>query len=706
MSIFSKYQISLSIYITIFVSVIIVALGTAMVSTIFFQVDAAIRQSQTQNIDREIEMIKAEIDSYLQLRRMVLLDYATTPLVTQTVMQPEQNMGNIQDAMDTWQIFQKREKVVLLDFSGEVIYANYKTPHDYAEAPWVYQIIDGDRAYYIDISSADGEFYWQIAVPVRYNNLPEGLLILEIPVNELYTQDQVFSRTKGMQLDLYRQDTRLASFGDIQSGWQKTADITKPDLPELRLELAIDQSEGDTVRRNLLFQILIVLIILSTVAGFVLLYFGRIYLATPIMNLRKLTTQMASGTGNKIVQPQTRQTISELVELQAHFYAMLHTIQNREQALQEAHDNLELRVQERTTELEQEIIWRRQVEKSLRESESRNRAMLDANPDLIFRLNSDGGILDYQVTDEKVLFVPASQLEDHTIHDALPKILAGNIQRQIDRVLETNEMQVFEYQLPLPDGLRTFEARLVAINKNEALGIVRDITERARLEQMKTDFINRASHELRTPLTIATMMVDLIQEGGDEEELQEYWQILGLELKRQKKLIEDLLTVGQLESGTMQLTLRPLDVARLLQETVSVIAPLAAEKQLHLHTTIPEHLSPVNGDERGLGQVFQNLLSNAVKFTPAKGEIRLQATPKQHGVSISISDSGIGIPAKDLPHLFERFFRAQNAIQDEIPGTGVGLYIIKSIVEELKGSITVQSQLNQGTTFEVWLPAG
>jgi signal transduction histidine kinase len=112
----------------------------------------------------------------------------------------------------------------------------------------------------------------------------------------------------------------------------------------------------------------------------------------------------------------------------------------------------------------------------------------------------------------------------------------------------------------------------------------------------------------------------------------------------------------------------------------------------------------VNGDKSSLQQVFVNLLNNAVKFTPPGGVIRLLAFGETGGVIVQVHDTGIGIPAEDLPHLFSRFFRAGNATRDEIPGSGVGLYTIKAIVEKLGGRVRVESQLDQGSTFEVWLP--
>jgi len=221
---------------------------------------------------------------------------------------------------------------------------------------------------------------------------------------------------------------------------------------------------------------------------------------------------------------------------------------------------------------------------------------------------------------------------------------------------------------------------------------------------MKTDFIHRASHELRTPLTTAMMMVELIREGGPEDELQEYWEILGLEMERQRELIEDLLTVGRLESGNFQLNPVPLSLTAVFENVAPAVTTLAEMRQINFEWHIYPELPSINGDANGLQQVFINLLGNAVKFSPAGETITVWAVPSEGGVLVQVSDNGIGIPTEDLPHLFDRFFRATNATRNEIPGSGVGLYIVKSVVEALGGKISVNSVLDKGTTFVAWLP--
>jgi signal transduction histidine kinase len=233
---------------------------------------------------------------------------------------------------------------------------------------------------------------------------------------------------------------------------------------------------------------------------------------------------------------------------------------------------------------------------------------------------------------------------------------------------------------------------------------VRNVSERARLEQMKSDFIHRAAHDLRTPLTTASLAASIIQEGGTAEELEQYWKILRTELGRQRELIEELLTMGRLESGTFHLTMTPVEVAPLLQEALESVRPLAEKRGITFTCLIAADLPPVIADKNGLKQVFVNLLDNAVKFSPPGQTVELAAAGKADGASVSVRDHGIGIPAEDLPNLFARFFRASNAIRNEVQGTGVGLFIAKAVVDQLNGHISVDSQVNEGTTFEVWLP--
>lgn len=347
----------------------------------------------------------------------------------------------------------------------------------------------------------------------------------------------------------------------------------------------------------------------------------------------------------------------------------------------------------------------RQVEAALQESEAKNRALLSAIPDMIFRNRRDGTYLDYHAPNHNDLAVTPGGFLGKKVLEVLPPAMAQQSMYHIERALQTGETQIYKYPLTVGGTTRYFEARMVVSGPDEVLTIVRDISEQTRLEQMKSDFINRAAHELRTPLTTTLMMANLIQEGGTEEELRRYWSILNTELERQRNLVEELLKMGRLESDTFLFSIAPLDLAATLEEALKAIAPLANAKPLGVSVEIAPQLPLVNGDKSSLQQVFVNLLNNAVKFTPPGGAIRLLAFSGMGGVTVQVHDTGIGIPAEDLPHLFSRFFRASNATLNEIPGSGVGLYTIKAIVEKLGGRVRVESQLNQGTTFEVWLPS-
>ena len=341
-------------------------------------------------------------------------------------------------------------------------------------------------------------------------------------------------------------------------------------------------------------------------------------------------------------------------------------------------------------------------EKTIRLSEMRNRIIVDALPDLLLRTDLRGQILDYNAHPSHPLYAPRESVIGRKLSELWPADV-------VNMIVETEDQDAFlsshwVYGFNLPNLEQTFEARLHPISAEEALIIVRDITEQARLDQMKSDFINRASHELRTPLTSAILMTELLQQGGTQEEMSEYWRTLMSELNRQKNLINDLLLAGRLESGRMKLEALPMDLIPILEESVQAVKAIANTRNISITLKTEQTPFQIFGDAGGLSQVFINLINNAVKFSPEGKTVEVVAAKGVNNeASISITDHGLGIPPESIPHLFERFYRAGNVTVAEIPGTGIGLYIVKSIVDELGGRIEVQSELNQGTTFIVHL---
>jgi signal transduction histidine kinase len=341
-------------------------------------------------------------------------------------------------------------------------------------------------------------------------------------------------------------------------------------------------------------------------------------------------------------------------------------------------------------------LQRNSYEETIRLNETRNRIILDALPDLLIRIDTSGNILDYSANPNHPLYIHRDMITGKEFSQIWPKEIVRKIIGDANDGSFVSPCHVDEFRLPYSN--HAYEARLYPISLSEALIVIRDITEQVKLNEMKSDFINRASHELRTPLTTAILMTELIQEGGTTEELNEYWHTLKGELNRQKILIDRLLIAGRLESGMMKLEIGHLDIIPVLE-----VKPIANKGKVSLSFTTQQRSLPVMGDKSGLQQVFINLINNAVKFSRQGGTVQVNVSENETEVLIDIVDSGVGIPEQAIPHLFERFYRAKNVTIAEIPGSGIGLYIVKSIIEALGGAIRVTSVLNQGTTFTVSL---
>jgi signal transduction histidine kinase len=343
-------------------------------------------------------------------------------------------------------------------------------------------------------------------------------------------------------------------------------------------------------------------------------------------------------------------------------------------------------------------------ERTIQLSEMRNRVIVDALPDLLMRVDLTGRILDYNANSSHPLYVPRMSVIGKKLQDLWsPEV--------VKMIIETEAQDAFVsshwvYGFSLPNHEQTFEARLHPISSDEALIVVRDITEQARLDQMKSDFINRASHELRTPLTAAIMMAELLQQGGTKEETDEYWHVLMGELNRQKELINQLLLAGRLESGNMHLEAQPMDLMPVLRESIQAVKVIASKRNIKVEIEAEDDSLTILGEKGGLSQVFINLINNAVKFSPEGKAVEVKVSRGTEYVSLAIIDHGLGIPPDAIPHLFERFYRAKNVTVAEIPGSGIGLYIVKSIVDELGGTISVESEVHHGTKFTVRLRLG
>jgi two-component system phosphate regulon sensor histidine kinase PhoR len=235
--------------------------------------------------------------------------------------------------------------------------------------------------------------------------------------------------------------------------------------------------------------------------------------------------------------------------------------------------------------------------------------------------------------------------------------------------------------------------------------VLRDVTELRQTERLRRELTANVSHELRTPLTSIKGFAETLLDGAMQDDVtcRRFLAIIDGETDRLVKLVDDLLDLSLLESKRLTLELKPVDVSVLVAHTVDKLRPLAQTQRLTLHQSAPPGIV-VSADADRLEQVLTNLVDNALKYTPEGGRVDVQVAAANGEIEVLVNDSGRGIGPEDLPHVFERFYRADRSRTRGSGGTGLGLAIAKHIVEAHGGRISVSSQPNAGTTFKVTLP--
>jgi two-component system phosphate regulon sensor histidine kinase PhoR len=232
--------------------------------------------------------------------------------------------------------------------------------------------------------------------------------------------------------------------------------------------------------------------------------------------------------------------------------------------------------------------------------------------------------------------------------------------------------------------------------------VLRDLTRLYELDRLKDKFVSNVTHELRTPLTSIQLYVQLLREGKPERHGQ-YLEVLDNESSRLGRLISDLLDLSRLD----QRVLRPrelLNLAEVVGTAVTTLRLQAEACQLELAYQLPAAPVMVIGNRDQLMQVWINLVGNAIRYTPVGGHIALEIAASDQMVNIVVRDDGIGISTNDQAHIFDRFYRGQQPVVSNVAGAGLGLSICKEIVELHGGTISVQSEIGQGSIFRVTLP--
>lgn len=251
---------------------------------------------------------------------------------------------------------------------------------------------------------------------------------------------------------------------------------------------------------------------------------------------------------------------------------------------------------------------------------------------------------------------------------------------------------------------RTFVSLITPMEDGGQVAILHDVTHFKDLEKIKNEFIASASHDLKNPITAISGFSNLLEQAGPLNAQQhEFLNYIKSASNTMTELVQNMMSLAQMDLD-VQKNHTAVDLQVLLAKMADEFIPQARKKEQILNFTPLATPMKVNGDVLQLRQLFRNLLGNAIKYTPNGGEILLNAKVERYQISINVQDNGFGIPAADLPFIFDRFYRVREGKAGEVEGNGLGLAIVKSIVEGHSGQVSVKSEIGKGTCFKVQLP--
>ncbi|MFH1160751.1 MAG: ATP-binding protein [bacterium] len=352
-------------------------------------------------------------------------------------------------------------------------------------------------------------------------------------------------------------------------------------------------------------------------------------------------------------------------------------------------------------------------------SESKSRALLNAIPDLIFRVNLFGVITDYHAPDPTELFLPPEKFLGKNLEDILPVPVVKQYEQALKEVITGKKSQLFEYTLNMPDGSeRSYEAQLSITGSGDYLVSIRNITIRKEAEneigrmlekqkelsQMKSNFISLVSHQFRTPLAAISSNVQLLsryEEKWPPEKKAVVLKRILETIRNMTNLLEEITLISRDQSGKLSVNPEALQLNVLVKEVIEDLRK-TSELPVKLELLTEQGEDTLTTDRELLRQILIHLISNAGKFNPKDKPVHVKVSSRGKAISIMVTDEGIGIPEKDREHIFQPFHRGGNS--DEFPGTGLGMSIVKRCVDLLKGSIEIHSIEGRGTSVEVTIP--
>ena len=371
-------------------------------------------------------------------------------------------------------------------------------------------------------------------------------------------------------------------------------------------------------------------------------------------------------------------------------------------ALKQYHDNLEALVKERAEQLaeEKELLA----------------VTLSSMTDGVIAVDDEKQIILFNKVAENLTGWSFEEVQARAVDEILRIIdqkTKKAVENPIDKVFDSGKTESGtdrDVLIARDSSQSPISATAAPIRKSDgtiigAVMVLRDVSREREIDRMKTDFVSSVSHELRTPLTsIKAFTATILRDPNMPEQVKhEFLTVINEESDLLKNLIESLLEISRIESGTVKFSREPVDITTVISQVLSGLQHVADKKNIQLKTDISDELGQLQGDEGKIQSMVMNLVNNAIKFTSEKGQVSISVRRQGQELVIQVSDTGVGIPKEALSKIFERFYRVHRP-GEHISGTGLGLAIVEEIVNMHAGRIEVESRLGRGSTFTVFLP--
>jgi PAS domain S-box-containing protein len=371
-----------------------------------------------------------------------------------------------------------------------------------------------------------------------------------------------------------------------------------------------------------------------------------------------------------------------------------------------------------------EAIGRKRAEETLRKSEEKYRDLYDNAPDMYHTLDKNGIIVDCNETEARMLGYKKEEIIGRPLTDFFTKESKRLFERDFPKMNKEKTQLNLEREYVRKDGT-TFLASLNVFSEIDENGkligtktMSRDVTKQKKIEralkkayddlksldELKGNLIANVTHELRTPITIAESALGLAMDEKNAKRKNKLLNMAIDALIRQNTIVGDLIVASQMSGGILELKVEEVNLAHTIDRIVPEFSPVFIKRRMKTDVRVQKNLPPVKANQKQLDHILRNLINNAIKFNKEGGKISLKAAKKGKFVEVVISDTGIGIPKDKLPKVFDRFYQVDSSTIRVYGGTGLGLSVVKEIIEAHGGEINVESKSGKGSKFYFTLP--